>query len=574
LSEQLQLRRGTATQVAAFTGVAGELVVDTTNNRLVLQDGATAGGFAAAKLTEIQALTRTAVNDVSYTALTSDRTISFTAVTAARTVTLPAASAFPTGQLLWIIDESGACSSANVITVAHSGSDTIDGGASAILNAAYDSLAIVSNGVGQWTVVVDALNQEFSLLSVGTPPDPGNPLSVAGASALFNGANFNLTINKSSPANTASIIFEDGFSGRAQIGLNGSDNYSFKVSANGSSWTTAIAIDAATGATIFANTRTAVSDASYSGLVTDRLIAYTSITSPRTVTLPAAGAFSAGQALTIVDESGSVSATNTITVFRGGSDTINGGSSTVIALARGFVSLESNGSNAWTVVAQNSALLSGATFTGSVVTAAGTASLAPLKLTSGTNLATPVSGAFEYDGVVAYFTVAASERGVLPAEQFQVLTSAYTLSSQTAAQKLLNATTNGAITLAVGAYKFECIFSLSSLSGTSGSFGFALGGSATFTQSWEAIATQSATLAAPTSPTATFNIAANTTLTAPTTNTYGHAIIKGIVRVTVAGTIVPQVSLTVAAAAVVGANSYFKASPLGASVVIDVGAWS
>jgi len=52
LSEQLQLRRGTGAQLAAFTPQAGELVVDTTNNRLVVGDGATAGGFPAAKLAE------------------------------------------------------------------------------------------------------------------------------------------------------------------------------------------------------------------------------------------------------------------------------------------------------------------------------------------------------------------------------------------------------------------------------------------------------------------------------------------------------------------------------------------
>ena len=50
---QVQYRRGTASQVAAFTGAQGELVVDTTNNRVVVQDGATAGGFAAAKLAEV-----------------------------------------------------------------------------------------------------------------------------------------------------------------------------------------------------------------------------------------------------------------------------------------------------------------------------------------------------------------------------------------------------------------------------------------------------------------------------------------------------------------------------------------
>jgi Major tropism determinant N-terminal domain len=54
---QVQYRRGTATQVAAFTGAQGELVVDTTNNRVVVQDGATVGGFPAAKLTDVGTIT-------------------------------------------------------------------------------------------------------------------------------------------------------------------------------------------------------------------------------------------------------------------------------------------------------------------------------------------------------------------------------------------------------------------------------------------------------------------------------------------------------------------------------------
>ena len=53
MSTQVQLRRDTAANVAAFTGAQGEVVVDTANNRLVVQDGATAGGFAAAKLSEV-----------------------------------------------------------------------------------------------------------------------------------------------------------------------------------------------------------------------------------------------------------------------------------------------------------------------------------------------------------------------------------------------------------------------------------------------------------------------------------------------------------------------------------------
>jgi hypothetical protein len=52
---QVQLRRGTSTQVAAFTGAEGEVAVDKTNHRLVVQDGATAGGFPQATEAYVQA---------------------------------------------------------------------------------------------------------------------------------------------------------------------------------------------------------------------------------------------------------------------------------------------------------------------------------------------------------------------------------------------------------------------------------------------------------------------------------------------------------------------------------------
>jgi len=42
---QVQIRRGTAAQLAAFTPADGELVADTTNRRLFLGDGATEGGI-------------------------------------------------------------------------------------------------------------------------------------------------------------------------------------------------------------------------------------------------------------------------------------------------------------------------------------------------------------------------------------------------------------------------------------------------------------------------------------------------------------------------------------------------
>jgi hypothetical protein len=45
MSVQVKRRRDTATNVAAFTGAQGELIVDTTNNRLRVMDGSTSGGW-------------------------------------------------------------------------------------------------------------------------------------------------------------------------------------------------------------------------------------------------------------------------------------------------------------------------------------------------------------------------------------------------------------------------------------------------------------------------------------------------------------------------------------------------
>jgi hypothetical protein len=240
MSIQVKRRREAASFLSSFTGAQGELIVDTTNNRVQVHDGVTAGGWPAAKLSEVIVNTRTAVGDVNYTALATDRSIAYAAITAARTVTLPASSSYPTGTRLAIFDESGSCSATNTITVAAAGSDTIDGAASALISSPYGYLSLQSNGSGKWTII-DQTTTSLSAVAVGTPFDPNNVLSVYGQSALFNSAgNFNVTVNKGgsggASSDTASFIFEDGFSGRAQIGLCGDDNFHFKVSPNGSTW--------------------------------------------------------------------------------------------------------------------------------------------------------------------------------------------------------------------------------------------------------------------------------------------------------------------------------------------------
>ena len=56
MATAIQRRRGTATQHSSFTGLAGEITIDTTNNTVVVHDGSTAGGHRLAKYSEITSL--------------------------------------------------------------------------------------------------------------------------------------------------------------------------------------------------------------------------------------------------------------------------------------------------------------------------------------------------------------------------------------------------------------------------------------------------------------------------------------------------------------------------------------
>lgn len=206
--------------------------------------------------------------------------------------------------------------------------------------------------------------------------------------------------------------------------------------------------------------------------------------------------------------------------------------------------------------------------------------MSQLTLTADT-LTSVASGTIEYDGAALYATPTSAQRGVMLTDQIILQQSTYTLTSQTAAQKLFNATTNGQVTLTAGTYGFDCFFNLSSLANTN-SFGFALGGTATLTQYWTANARKAAltntagAVSLPTALTSTFNTAANTALTDTTgsTATTGFAFIEGVLIITVGGTLIPQISLGTSAAAVVGVGSYFRIRPYGSSSVSFVGNWS
>ena len=87
------------------------------------------------------------------------------------------------------------------------------------------------------------------LVGVNATADTTNRLSVSSPAILFNheGTDTQVKINKAATANTASLLFQNAFSGHAEFGLTGNNDFSIKVSANGTAFNTAMTVDQSTG---------------------------------------------------------------------------------------------------------------------------------------------------------------------------------------------------------------------------------------------------------------------------------------------------------------------------------------
>ncbi|MEL6955449.1 MAG: DUF2793 domain-containing protein [Pseudomonadota bacterium] len=86
-------------------------------------------------------------------------------------------------------------------------------------------------------------------IGISSDADGTNRLSMASPASLFNhaGASHQLKINKATSSDTASILFQDGFSGAAEIGCVGSRDLSFKTSADGNTFIHALRVEAESG---------------------------------------------------------------------------------------------------------------------------------------------------------------------------------------------------------------------------------------------------------------------------------------------------------------------------------------
>ncbi len=130
-------------------------------------------------------------------------------------------------------------------TVVNIGSATAGAGGTTVVNTPTVTFANAVTQVG-----MPQANLTAQLLGLGgATADATNRLSVNTPNVLLNnaGASIDVTVNKNAAANDASFSFKTGFSVRALFGTLGSDDFTLKVSPNGSSFFDALVADRNTG---------------------------------------------------------------------------------------------------------------------------------------------------------------------------------------------------------------------------------------------------------------------------------------------------------------------------------------
>jgi hypothetical protein len=117
-----------------------------------------------------------------------------------------------------------------------------------------EAVLLVFDGATWIGVTPDAL-QNLTRLGLGSTADASNPFSAKLNGALWTAltaveggsGDLRVTLNKETAAGVLSFLLQSGFSGRAELGLLGSDDLTLKVSPDGTAWRDALTVDRATG---------------------------------------------------------------------------------------------------------------------------------------------------------------------------------------------------------------------------------------------------------------------------------------------------------------------------------------
>lgn len=219
------------------------------------------------------------------------------------------------------------------------------------------------------------------------------------------------------------------------------------------------------------------------------------------------------------------------------------------------------------------------TFANGIVAPAGTATLAPFKMQSGTNLTSATSGAVEYDGKCFYHTTQ-NGRGLTPVEHFAVVSSTRTISNVNTDQAVFDSA-NDTITLAANTtYFFEGFYRV--ISGTTShttnmSF-LELSAGAVGTWYWM---TLGHTAAVGTVSRAQDSVVFSSSAGGATNATSGTALVTIWFRGTVetgadAVSVTPNIKFSTQPGGTnqIGAGTFIRFTPVGTDTVQSVGPWA
>lgn len=89
----------------------------------------------------------------------------------------------------------------------------------------------------------------LAMLGVQATPDAVNRFAISSQASLFNndGAGHQVKVNKQTETDTASLLFQSSWTGHAEMGLNGANDFSIKVGDDAGNWREAVKVDRATG---------------------------------------------------------------------------------------------------------------------------------------------------------------------------------------------------------------------------------------------------------------------------------------------------------------------------------------
>ena len=99
-----------------------------------------------------------------------------------------------------------------------------------------------------WTTSAER-SERVAALGISAEADDINRLTVSSPATLLThaGAGHQVKVNKAKASDTASLLFQSGYSGRAEMGIVGNDNFVLKVSTDGTTFLTGLTLEASTG---------------------------------------------------------------------------------------------------------------------------------------------------------------------------------------------------------------------------------------------------------------------------------------------------------------------------------------